>query len=95
MLVANHSANLLQLVLALITFPLENHCPCRCCLTSLVHPFLDTSMTALFGPGDDACTTLVHTWLDVRHRTKCIKGAAEEQRTGAEAPSRVGINPWI
>ncbi|KAG1728669.1 hypothetical protein EDB19DRAFT_1882156 [Suillus lakei] len=39
--------------------------------TPLAHPLPDASVTALFGPGDDARRTLVHAWLDdARRRMK-------------------------
>jgi ubiquinone biosynthesis protein COQ9 len=59
--------------------------------TPLAHPLPDASVTALFGPGDDARRTLVHAWLDdARRRMK--EEAAENMGIGDVLKARLRSN---
>ncbi|KAG2368189.1 hypothetical protein BDR07DRAFT_1270222, partial [Suillus spraguei] len=59
--------------------------------TPLAHPLSDASVTALFGPGDDARRTLIHAWLnDSRRRMK--EEAAERMGMGDVLKARLKSN---
>ncbi|KAG2051401.1 hypothetical protein BDR06DRAFT_586947 [Suillus hirtellus] len=59
--------------------------------TPLANPLPDASVTALFGPGDDACRTLVHAWLDdARRRMK--EEATEKMGMGDVLKARLKSN---
>ncbi|KAG1822050.1 uncharacterized protein BJ212DRAFT_1445389 [Suillus subaureus] len=59
--------------------------------TPLARPLPDASVTALFGPGDDACRTLVHAWLDdARRRMK--EEAVEKMGMGDVLKARLKSN---
>ncbi|KAG1762704.1 hypothetical protein EDD22DRAFT_1043092 [Suillus occidentalis] len=58
--------------------------------TPLAHPLPDPSVTALFGPGDDARRTLVHAWLDdARRRMK--EEAVENMGIGDHLPEAFAL----
>ncbi|KAG2107548.1 hypothetical protein BD769DRAFT_1693803 [Suillus cothurnatus] len=59
--------------------------------TPLGRPLPDASVTALFGPGDDARRTLVHAWLDdARHQMK--EEAVEKIEMGDVLKARLKSN---
>lgn len=59
--------------------------------TPLAHPLPDASVTALFGPGDDARRTLVHAWLDdARRRMK--EEVSERMEMGDVLKARLRSN---
>ncbi|KAG2131327.1 hypothetical protein DEU56DRAFT_814006 [Suillus clintonianus] len=59
--------------------------------TPLAHPLPDASVTALFGPGDDARRTLVHAWLDDA-RLRMKEQAAERMGMGDVLKARLRSN---